>query len=87
LNRPSTRALFVFLTDDGFKKTSQVLGAAANRYARPIKIVMRPTFYFDFHVSDAYVFEQLTHVVKRPVGVCFGSIPLKKSVVATHDIR
>jgi hypothetical protein len=28
-------------------------------YARPIEIVIRPKFLFNFHVSDAYVFAQL----------------------------
>jgi len=36
-----------------------VLGAVASTYARPTEIVMRAKlFYFDFHVSDAYVFGQ-----------------------------
>ena len=39
-----------------------MLGAVARTYARPIEIVMRATFYFDFHVSDAYVFGQSTSV-------------------------
>jgi hypothetical protein len=34
-------------------------------YARPIEIVIRPKFYFDFHVSYAYVFAQLPVVADR----------------------
>ena len=30
--------------------------------ARPIEIVMHRNFYFDFHVSDAYAFAQLSDV-------------------------
>jgi hypothetical protein len=33
-----------------------VLGTVAGIYARPIEIVIRRNFYFDFHVSDIYAF-------------------------------
>jgi hypothetical protein len=33
-----------------------VLGTVAGTYARPIEIVIRRNFYFDFHVSDIYAF-------------------------------
>ena len=36
-----------------------MLGAVAWTCTRPIEIVIRPKFLFDFHVSDAYVFAQL----------------------------
>ena len=48
MNRPSTRALFVFLIDDGSRRRRKLLGAVARTYARPIEIVMRANFLFRF---------------------------------------
>jgi hypothetical protein len=41
-------------------------------YARPIEIVIRPKSYFDFHVSDTYVFAIKTDENIPPGGNLIG---------------
>jgi len=55
MRRPSASSALRFLTHDVIKKTS-LCWALYRMYARPIEIVIRPKSYFDFHVSDTYVF-------------------------------
>jgi hypothetical protein len=58
MSRPSASSALRFLTHDVIKKTS-LCWALYRMYARPLEIVIRPKFLFQFPVSDAYVCAQL----------------------------
>src|SRR6476661_6261652 len=71
MRRPSASSALRFLTHDVIKKTS-LCWALYRMYARPIEIVIRPKSYFDFHVSDTYVFAIKTDENIPPGGNLIG---------------